>query len=334
MAYYWPGNAPLPSLTPPAAGRAMIKRFEHSQVYHPTREIEFPPTEVGRPFEEVTFLSRDRVKLHGWFFPAAEGSRRGHYAVLFCHGNGGNISSRPGYYRAILESGVNLLTFDYRGYGKSEGKVTELGTYLDAQAGFAWLKQKGFDPQNILAWGESLGGGVASDLATRERIGGVVLQSTFSSVPDLGVEIYPWLPIRWMASIHYDTRSKLPGVLCPVVILHSRGDKTISFAHAERNFAAAGEPKLLLELRGDHTDALTTDRARFVEGIEKFLQLVEARSKMPVVEMPGETPAEASPAPAPEPAPAAAAAPAPASATAPVDDEPFEPRARRPRRSA
>ena len=309
----------------------MLKRFEHSRVFNPSRAVEFPPTEVGRPFEEVTFLSRDRVKLHGWFFRAPEGSRRARFAVLFCHGNAGNISSRPGYYRAILETGVNLFTFDYRGYGQSEGQVTELGTYLDAQAACGWLQQHGFETQNILAWGESLGGGVASDLATRERIGGVVLQSTFTSITDLGVEIYPWLPVRWLSTIHFNTRSKLPGVLCPVVILHSRGDKTIPFAHAEQNYAAAGEPKLLHELRGDHNGAITADRARFVDGVEKFLQLVETRVKVLQVDLPDKR--EAEPLSATPPPSEVAPTPAPAPVPPAVDDEPFEPKARRPRRT-
>ena len=139
------------------------------------------------------------------------------------------------------------------------------------------MKQKGFAGTNILAWGESLGGGIASDLAAREPIGGLILQSSFTSVPDIGADLFPWLPVRSLSTIKYDTRSKLPRVNCPVLVMHSRADTTIPFRHAERNFAAANEPKSLWEVYGDHNDAVDADPQRFVDGFEKFLQLVEAQ---------------------------------------------------------
>jgi len=265
----------------PLAGCTMFRQFELSQVYHPSRTPDHPPETVGRPFEEVWFAASDGTRLRGWFFSAETNSTRAGLAVLFCPGNGGNITSRPGYYRAILETGVNLLTFDYRGYGRSEGRPGEAGTYLDAQAAHGWLRQKGFVATNIIAWGESLGGGIASGLAEREPLGGLVLQCSFTSVPDLGAEIFPWLPVRLLGSIHYDTRARLPRLDCPVLVMHSRTDTTIPFAHAERNFAAAREPKLFWELRGDHNTTLEADRDRYVQGGEKFFQLIETRRACP-----------------------------------------------------
>src|SRR5207247_2423908 len=110
----------------------------------------------------------------------------GQLAVLFCHGNAGNISDRLGICRALLATGVNVLLFDYRGYGRSEGRPSEEGTYLDAQAALQWLRQKGFAGTNVVAFGESLGGGIASELALREPVGGLVLQSTFCSITEIG----------------------------------------------------------------------------------------------------------------------------------------------------
>lgn len=253
----------------------MLRRFEHSQVYHPTREMEYEPSFVGRPWEDAWLTTPDGLRLHGWFFKAEETSPRRRFAVLFCHGNGGNISSRPGYYKAICETGVNLLTFDYRGYGKSEGRTDEHGTYADAMTALAWLQGRGFAPSRIIAWGESLGGGVASEIAARVPVAGLALQSTFTSIPDLGTEVFPWLPVRLIGRIQYDTRSRLPRITCPVLVMHSRGDETIGFHHGERNFAAAREPKLFWEIGGSHIGALEADRPKFVEGCEKFMQLVE-----------------------------------------------------------
>jgi pimeloyl-ACP methyl ester carboxylesterase len=109
----------------------MLYRFEHSQVYHPTRDAEYTPDDVGRVSEEVWLKTPDNLRLHAWFFAAEQSAPRARYVMLFCHGNGGNLTSRPGYYRAILETGVSLLAFDYRGYGRSGGEPSEAGTYTD-----------------------------------------------------------------------------------------------------------------------------------------------------------------------------------------------------------
>ncbi len=252
----------------------MFRTFERNQVFHPFRELERSPTELVRPFEEVTLTTTDQVKLHGWFFPAATNSPRAQEVVLHCHGNGGNISHRLGACEALLETGVNVLLFDYRGYGRSEGHPSEDGTYLDAQAAYRWLRGKGFLPGNIIAFGESLGGAVVTELALRERLGGIAIQSTFTSVPDVGKELFPWLPVRWLATIHYDTRSKLGKVKVPVMVMHSRSDRLVGFHHAEANFAAASEPKLFWELAGDHNDSLS-DRKKFIDGVERFLGIIE-----------------------------------------------------------
>ncbi len=254
----------------------MLYRFEHSQVYHPTRDAEYTPDDVGRPAEDLWLKTPDGLRLHAWFFAAEKSSPRARFAMLFCHGNGGNLTSRPGYYRAILETGVNLLTFDYRGYGLSEGEPSEAGTYTDATTAYAWLRARGFAPEHILVWGESLGGGIASHVAATQSVGGLVLQSSFTSIPDIGAEVFPWLPVRLLSRIKYDTHSRLPHLKCPVVVMHSRGDMTIRFHHGERNFAAALPPKALIELEGDHNDPLLANRAAYVSGAEKLVQLAEA----------------------------------------------------------
>ena len=254
----------------------MLRWFEHNQVYHPTRELETTGRELGRAVEEVEFRADDGVRLHGWFFPAEIGSPRAGWAVLVCHGNGGNISHRLDLTAALLQTGVAVLQFDYRGYGHSDGRPGEEGTYRDAQAAHAWLCQKGFVGERIIAFGESLGGGVASELALREKIGGLVLNSTFTSIPDIGAEVYPCLPVRWISTIKYDTRAKLPRIKVPALILHSREDTLARFSHAEANFATANEPKLFGELTGDHNDACA-DGPRIIEGMEKLLSLLEAR---------------------------------------------------------
>ena len=120
--------------------------------------------------------------------------------------------------------------------------------------------------------------GVVSELALREMLGGIVLQSTFTSIPDIGAEVFPWLPVRWINTIKYDTRAKLPQIKVPGLVMHSRQDTLARFSHAEANFAAANEPRLLWELAGDHNESVE-DPARMTEGFEKFLRLIESRAR-------------------------------------------------------
>ena len=253
----------------------LLRWFEHWQVYHPRRELCVEAAELGFPFEDVRFEASDGIKLHAWFFPASAQRARSKFVFLVCHGNGGNVSHRVQLYQTLLATGTSVFAFDYRGYGRSQGRCSEAGTYLDAQAAYRWLQRRGFAPETILLFGESLGGAVASDLATRERVGGLVLQSTFTSIPDIGAELFPWLPVRRLGSIRYDTLSRLPQIKVPLLIMHSRADRLVGFHHAEKNFAAANEPKLLWELEGDHNDSLF-DAPRLLKGIERFLQMVEA----------------------------------------------------------
>jgi len=254
----------------------MLRWFEHAQVYHPDRVMVASGAELKRPIEDVHFSAEDGVGLHGWFFPAKADATRAHLAALICHGNAGNISHRLELADALLETGVSVFLFDYRGYGRSQGRPSEKGTYLDAQAAHRWLLKRGFASCNIIAFGESLGGGVASELAVREPLAGLVLQGTFTCMPDIGAELFPWLPVRLIGSIQYDTCSRLPRLKLPVMIMHSRTDGLIGFHHAEKNFARANEPKLFVELSGDHNDAVV-ERTQFIAGFEKFLAMMGSK---------------------------------------------------------
>jgi len=252
----------------------MIRWFEHRQVYAPSAVQQGKAVDLGRPFEETFFSAKDGVRLHGWFFPADAHSPLADHVILLLHGNAGNISTRLAFYQVWLETGVNVFTFDYRGYGRSQGRPSEEGTYLDGQAAYGWLRQKGFASGNIIALGKSLGGGIASELAVREPLGGLILQSTFTSITEVGSELFPWLPVRWVNTIKYNTHSKLPGIKIPVMVMHSRDDLLIRFHHGQKNFAAANEPKMFWEIQGHHTGVLEASRAHYLEGLNQFLKRV------------------------------------------------------------
>ena len=248
----------------------MIRWFEHRQVYAPSSKMDGGCADLRRQVEDASFTARDGTRLHGWFFPGNAGSHRADWVILLLHGNAGNISNRLHYYQAWLELGVSVFAFDYRGYGHSEGKPGEEGTYLDAQAATQWLVRRGFAPGRIIVLGKSLGGGVASELVLREPVAGLILQSTFTSIPDIGSEMFPWLPVRRLHRIKYDTIGKLSRIKVPVLVTHSRADDLIGFHHAERNFKAANEPKLFWEIHGNHTRTIEDGRGKYLQGLQKF----------------------------------------------------------------
>ena len=249
----------------------MIRWFEHRQIYRPNRKLAASGSELGRAIEEAWITTSDGVRLHGWFCPADNGSPRAHQVLLLCHGNAGNIGHRLHWVKAWLELGLGVFIFDYRGYGRSEGRVDEAGTYRDAQSAFDWLRSKGFTPENIVVLGKSLGGGIASELALREPVGALILQSTFTSIPDIGSELFRWLPVRRLHSIQYDTINRLPRIKSPVLVAHGRRDDLIGFHHAEKNFKAATGPKMLLEIAGDHVSTIEDGRAEYLAGLGQFL---------------------------------------------------------------
>jgi fermentation-respiration switch protein FrsA (DUF1100 family) len=255
-----------------------MRWFEHGQVYHPDRMLDPLESKRAEPFQDVWLKTSEGLSINGWFFAAPSDSTRKDCVVLLCHGNAGNISHRVDLCQTFVWMGLNVFSFDYRGFGRSEGRPSEEGTYVDAEAAVKWLGTKGFASMNVIAFGESLGGGIVSELALRVSLGGIVLQNTFTSIPDIGADLFPWMPVRLLASIKYDTHSKLPRVHIPVMVIHSREDGLAGFHHAERNFAAANEPKLFWETQGEHNELLE-DRPHFVEGMERFVGMVQAHRK-------------------------------------------------------
>ena len=218
-------------------------------VYFPEKQLSNTPDVIGLDYTAVSIPVSDGETLHGWWMsvPDAKG------AVLFFHGNAGNISHRINYLMMFKRLGYSTLLFDYRGYGQSSGTPSETGMYRDAQAAWQYLTAtKEIAPERIVLFGESLGGAVASWLAVREKPGLLVLASTFTSVPELAAEIYPFLPVRWISRFEYNTMKSLQLVSCPVFIAHSPQDDIIPFQHGQRLFQAASEPKQFLMLEGSH----------------------------------------------------------------------------------
>lgn len=260
-------------LTAATAGYVVIAGllyfYQDRLVYFPERALTATPAQAGLAYEPIRFTSADGVALSGWFIPAPAARA----TLLFCHGNAGNISHRLESIRQFHRLGLNVFIFDYRGYGESEGVPTEAGTYRDAEAAWRYLVEtRGLAPEHIVYFGRSLGAAIAAWLATQHPPRALMVESAFTSVPDFGAEIYPWLPVRSLARLRYPTQEYLRPVQTPVLIVHSREDEIVPFRHAEKLYESANAPKELLEIRGRHNDGFLVSGTHYTRGLDAFLR--------------------------------------------------------------
>jgi uncharacterized protein len=234
----------------------------------PTRELRASPADIDLPYDNVWLRTEDGLKLHGWYVPA-EHERA---AVLYFHGNSGNISQRLESIQIFHDLQLSVLLFDYRGFGQSEGRPSEQGTQRDALAAWSYLvQQRRVAPQRLVFLGRSLGAAMAAWLATQRAAAALVVESTFTSVPDLAAEFYWWLPARRLARYEYATRKYLTAVHCPVLVAHSPEDEIIPYRHGEALFAAALEPKQWLQLHGGHENGFMQSGEHYIRGLDRFL---------------------------------------------------------------
>ena len=249
---------------------AVVYFMQGRMLYLPNvsgRALTMTPGDVGMDYEDVAIDTADGVTLHGWFIAG-----RSSEVLLFFHGNAGNISHRLDSIRQFQELGLSILIIDYRGYGQSGGRTTEKGIYRDTDAAWRYLtERRKISAGNIVIFGRSLGASAASWLAARYQPMALIVESSFTSVPDIAQELYPWLPVRWISRFSHATLDYVRDVHCPVLVVHSRDDEIIPLHHGEAIFAAANEPRTLLVLRGGHNDAFLSDGHTYIEGLRAFL---------------------------------------------------------------
>lgn len=237
-------------------------------LYFPLSHISATPADINLPYETITLTTSDKVKLSGWFIPAKDAPG----VVLFFHGNAGNISHRLESIEIFHQLGLSVFIIDYRGYGQSQGSPSELGTYRDAEAAWQFLvEERQVPPEQIILFGRSLGGAVAVWLAQQHPPGMLILESTFTSVPDVAAQHYPFLPVRWLARSQYNSLERLPHIKCPVLIIHSPDDEIIPYEHGQQLFAAAQGPKDFLKLIGSHNEGFLATGQAYPLGLEKFI---------------------------------------------------------------
>ena len=245
-----------------------VRYLEANSIFHPTRDMPATPLSLGLTFEDVYFQAKDNVRLNGWFVKS-EGN---HTTMLYFHGNAGNISHRLEKIAMFHELGLNVFIIDYRGYGKSEGAPNEKGFYQDALAAYDYLlARQDIDRDKIISYGDSLGGVVAIDLATKRKVVCLIVDSSFSSAVDVSRTIFPFVP-TFILKTKMDSAAKVRTLTIPKLFIHSVNDEIIPFGLGKKLFDAAAKPKEFLPITGGHNTNHIDSRKTFMKGTGEFLK--------------------------------------------------------------
>ncbi|HVF43767.1 MAG TPA: alpha/beta hydrolase [Pyrinomonadaceae bacterium] len=257
------------------AGFYMLRRFEREATFHPERAAVGGLWRVPVGAEEVWFKTADGLRLYGWLFHPRDGQAAA--SVIYFHGNGGNLSYCGWVGKELAARGFDVLVFDYRGYGRSEGAPAgERELYADADAAYDFVtKGRGVAPGRLALYGQSLGTAAAIDLASRRECGALVAESGLSSAADMAGAIMPWLPrfVRGLTKNKLDSASKIARVSCPVLVVHGARDELIPAEQGRRLYDAARGPKQLKVIEGaGHNDLSNVGGAKYIDSLADFVR--------------------------------------------------------------
>ena len=253
-------------------------RIEDRFIFHPDRVIKRDPGQIGLAFEDVFFTTEDGIRLHGWFIP----HRESRAIFVWFHGNAGNIGDRLLNIKLLHDHiKTDIFIFDYRGYGRSEGSVSEEGTYLDGAAAIQYLLAPDkAAARPLILFGRSMGAAVAAEMATRFESGGLILESPFVSIREMARAIFPSLPIGSLLRTRYDTLEKIRKLKAPLLVLHGDHDEVVPFAQGKKIFEAAPEPKKFHRIVGaSHNDTFVVGGKNYFEALREFIESTLAPDK-------------------------------------------------------
>jgi fermentation-respiration switch protein FrsA (DUF1100 family) len=268
-------------------------RIQPYVLYFPHLGLEVKSGNKTIEHEEITYQTKDAITIFAWYVPFipkvqqppdnsdAPGELQEPVPpgvpvssggiILFCHGNAGNISQRIDSFEIFRELGFSTFIFDYRGYGRSEGKPTEKGTYRDAEGAWNYLvREKKVKPEEIIVFGRSMGGGIASYLAKKYQPRALIIESSFTSISDMAKVLFPTLPLKLLLRFKYNTRERLKDIHCPVLIIHSPDDRTIPFVCGRILYETANPPKKFLRIKGNHLYGFIYSKNIYIKGLRGF----------------------------------------------------------------
>jgi fermentation-respiration switch protein FrsA (DUF1100 family) len=259
----------------------VVRRLEFMATYHPEPYVPGPGWSVPANGEEVWVKVPSGQRVHAWFLRAT--NQPAVATVLHCHGNGGNLSSVVWLGQELAKRGFDTMIFDYRGYGRSEGRLTdEWGLYADAQAIYEHLvSERGVKAEKLALYGQSLGTTAAIDLASRLPCGALIVESGLSSASDMGAVSFPWMPrqLHFLAKNRFESARKISNVKCPALITHGTNDPVIPVEQGRKLYESARDPKRLVIVEGGDHFLFGSAGEQFVSGMADFIRVSVSHGK-------------------------------------------------------
>lgn len=240
---------------------------QDAYIFFPEKTITSAPSAFGMKYENLFIVAKDGVKINVWYIPNGNSA-----LIIHCNGNAGNLSERVEKFSLFNSLGYSVIGFDYRGYGKSEGKPSEEGLYMDLRSVINFAEEKGYKKSEIILYGESIGGGVALQLASEMQFSVLILESTFTSIYDMARIYYKLFPTSFLLKSKFDNLSKIKKVKCPVVIMHSKEDEIVPYSMGQTLYENASEPKIFLNLEKGHNDGGIIVSREAISKLKSFLE--------------------------------------------------------------
>lgn len=252
------------------------KFIEKKLIFHPGRSNDHTtPDAYGIEYDDVTFRTGDGLNLNGWYVPGKKASPDDNlHTLLWFHGNSGNINRRLDNIKMLHDRvPVNVFIFDYRQYGRSEGKISEQGTYIDSRAALAYLRSRSdVNNETIIFFGRSLGSAISVELAVKEKCRALILETPFTSIKEMGKKLYPYLPFTFFLRTKYDTLSKIGDIKVPTLIMHGDKDELVPIEQGKILYEKANEPKEFYTIPGAmHNDTHIVGGEEYFDVIRDFV---------------------------------------------------------------
>ena len=240
--------------------------FQSKLLYHPMVNNYFSDKLIV-PIEKVRVKSLDDIELLSWYYNK---DLKKYKTILFLHGNAGALENRIYKLNHFKDMDVNFLIISWRGFNDNKGKPTEKGLYKDARGAVAWLKTKGITEKDIVLYGESLGTGIAIEIAQNKNFAGVILESPYTSMIDLGKDKYPFLPVKLLLRDKYESINKIKNINSPILVMHGKADNIVPFYMGEKLYKYANKPKYFYF--SEYDDHMMKYDEKLLKALKEFFQ--------------------------------------------------------------
>ena len=239
--------------------------YQRHLLYHPS-ENNYSGDQLTVSVEKVKIKTQDNIELLSWYHNK---NLNNYKTILFLHGNAGSLENRIHKINNFKNMDVNFLLLSWRGFNGNDGEPTEKGLYEDAKSAVVWLKSKGLNEKDIIIYGESLGTGVATEIAQNKNFAGIILESPFTSMIDAGKDKYPYLPVRLLLKDKYESDKKINNINSPILIMHGKVDKIVPFHMGKKMYELANEPKY--SYFSDYDDHMMEYNENLLKALKDFI---------------------------------------------------------------